>query len=432
MNIKSIKEIALKFALMFAILGGASCSQQADKKQEIVKVAAEANGNYDVISAKEEKEIRDAHKSESAKWKNGLSQDPNYFPLAVWLQDAKYAKQYKEIGINLYVAKWGPVTEDYLAKLKEADMKTICGLDEVTKKHIDNPTIVGWHMLPDEPDNAQPAKEGHGYGPCQGPDETKMTYDAIKAIDDTRPVYLGLGVGIAYHPYRGRGSECGGDTTSYPHYTKAGDIFGWDVYPVAGPPQPRAAGDFGYIGYGMDNMGRWAHGKDTWMAIGTTRIRKTGLMPTGDDVQAAVWMALIHGAKGIVYFSHGFYPKLNEIGLLTNTPVTEAVKVMNGQIMSLAPVLNSPTVKGLVKVQDMPYDMQVDTMVKEYDGYYYIFAIENNGEQLSAVFELDKSIRGKKAEVLFEDRTIEIGGGIFVDNFTQKTGFQHHIYKIKK
>ncbi|MEN8118172.1 MAG: hypothetical protein ABFS16_14400 [Bacteroidota bacterium] len=380
---------------------------------------------------KQEEKSSEPNVQDKQEFVNGLPDDPAYFPIAVWLQDAEYAKDYKEIGINLYVAKWGKMTEEYLDLLKEAEMPIICGLDEITKKHIENPIIVGWHMLPDEPDNAQPAKgEKHKYGPCEDPEDTKKKYDTIKAIDSTRPVYLGLGVGISYHGYRGRGGECSGDTTMYPEYTKAGDIFGWDVYPLAGPPQSRVFRDYSYIGYGMDNMMRWAHGKPTWMAIATTRIRKFGLMPNGDNVQSAVWMAIIHGAKGIVYFSHGFYPKLDETGLLNNKPVAEAVKKMNAQITELAPVINSPNVEGLVKVAERPFEQTVDLMVKKYNGDYYIFTIEANGEQFSTSLILDKKIQGKKVEVLYEGRTIDVQDGTFSDTFTKKEGFTHHIYRI--
>jgi hypothetical protein len=44
-------------------------------------------------------------------WKNGPSVDPNYFPIAVWLQDPKNAGRYKPAGINLYVGLWRGPTE---------------------------------------------------------------------------------------------------------------------------------------------------------------------------------------------------------------------------------------------------------------------------------------------------------------------------------
>jgi len=41
-----------------------------------------------------------------AKWKNGPPAGPDYFPIAVWLQDPRYASRYKEAGFSLYVGLW--------------------------------------------------------------------------------------------------------------------------------------------------------------------------------------------------------------------------------------------------------------------------------------------------------------------------------------
>src|SRR5689334_2780858 len=41
--------------------------------------------------------------------KQSVLNDPNFFPLAVWLQNPANAARYKAAGINLYVALWrGP------------------------------------------------------------------------------------------------------------------------------------------------------------------------------------------------------------------------------------------------------------------------------------------------------------------------------------
>src|SRR5437867_7259618 len=89
-----------------------------------------------------------------AQWKNGPPSDPNYFPIAVWLQDPKNAEKFKAVGINLFIGLWEGPTENQLAALKAAGMPVICEQNEVALKHKDDRTIVGW-MHGDEPDNAQ-------------------------------------------------------------------------------------------------------------------------------------------------------------------------------------------------------------------------------------------------------------------------------------
>ena len=89
-----------------------------------------------------------------ARWKFGPPKDPNFFPIAVWLQNPRNAKRFKEAGINLYVGLWKGPTEEQLELLREAGMPVICEQNEVGLKHRNDTIIVGW-MHQDEPDNAQ-------------------------------------------------------------------------------------------------------------------------------------------------------------------------------------------------------------------------------------------------------------------------------------
>ena len=89
-----------------------------------------------------------------AQWKNGPSQDPAFFPIAVWCQEPNMAPEYQKAGINLYFALWQGPTEAQLAELKKHGMPVICDQNAVGLAHIADPIIVGW-MHGDEPDNAQ-------------------------------------------------------------------------------------------------------------------------------------------------------------------------------------------------------------------------------------------------------------------------------------
>ena len=51
-------------------------------------------------------------------------------------------------------------------------------------------------------------------------------------------------------------------------------------------------------------MQEWSgYVKPVWNVIETTRINSPQ-GPTPAQVEAEVWMALIHGSRGIVYFAH--------------------------------------------------------------------------------------------------------------------------------
>src|SRR3954468_8705118 len=92
----------------------------------------------------------------------GVLNDPDFFPLAVWLQTPANAVRYKAAGINLYVALWRGPTDDQLATLKQQGMHVICSQNATGLAHKDDPTIVGW-MHGDEPDNAQRIRGQKGY-----------------------------------------------------------------------------------------------------------------------------------------------------------------------------------------------------------------------------------------------------------------------------
>ena len=99
-----------------------------------------------------------------AKWSHGPSRASDFFPIAVWLQRPSDARRYRDAGVNTYVGLWKGPTEEQLADLKAAGMSVICEMNDVARKHLADPTIVGW-MHGDEPDNAQSLGRGKGYGP---------------------------------------------------------------------------------------------------------------------------------------------------------------------------------------------------------------------------------------------------------------------------
>ena len=136
-------------------------------------------------------------------------------------------------------------------------------------------------------------------------------------------------------------------------------------------------------------------------------------------------MAIIHGARGIGYFCHVFKPKFIEAGLLAGRAMIKMVHSVNDRIMSLAPVLNTRTVKnGAVNTGKI----QVDTMVKRKDGYTYIFAVSMRSGSTSNIFKL-RDFKGiSSIEVIGENRLLPVKDGLFEDYLND---YDVHIYKIR-
>ena len=102
-----------------------------------------------------------------------------------------------------------------------------------------------------------------------------------------------------------------------------------------------------YVAKGVDRLVGWTEGRRiVWNCIETSRISNENAKPTPHQVRAEVWMALVHGSRGLIYFVHQFRPRFNEHALLDDPELLPAVTAINRQIIELAPILNSPTVIG--------------------------------------------------------------------------------------
>jgi len=362
-----------------------------------------------------------------AQWKNGLPFDPSYFPIAVWLQSPRNALRFKSAGINLYVALWNGPTEEQLKALTEAGMPVICDQNKVGLAHKDDPIIIGW-MHGDEPDNAQPivdpatGKESYG-GPVP-PQRIVDDYNKIRSADPTRPVMLNLGQGVANDEWYGRGS--GAHISDYLTYVKGGDIVSYDVYPVVGINKPDGENYLWYVAKGVSRLMEWTGGKKIlWNCIECTHIGSKDKKVTPHQVRAEVWMSLIHGSTGIIWFVHEWEPKFNEYALLDDPEMLSAVTAINNQIHELAPILNTPSVGNLVTVKSSDLDVPIAVMTKQYAGATYVFAVGMRNAPTKVIFE----IKGfSNAQVIGEDRAIKINDGKFEDEFK---AYDVHIYRIK-
>lgn len=391
---------------------------------------------------------RDLLATPYAEWKLGPSKSADYFPIAVWLQQPKYATRYKAAGINLYIGLWKGPTEQQLATLKAAKMPVICSQNAVGLKHKDDPLIVAW-MHGDEPDNAQrigrhwktaeqiaeawpglpkkPLAKWGTYGPPIPPKYIIANYKTIKQRDPSRPVVLNLGQAVAWDGYIGRGVRSR-HPEDYPEYIKGCDVVSFDIYPVV-HRKPQIAGKLWYVPRGVERLRRWTKDeKAVWNCIECTRISNVKVKPTPAQVRSEVWMAIIHGSRGLVYFVHQFKPRFNDNALLDDAEMLKAVTALNKRIHSLAAVINSPTVDdAAVSVKSSNAATPVKTMTKKHGGATYVFAAAMRDEPTTGTFTV-KGVGGATADVLGEDREVAVKGGSFTDTFD---GYGVHLYKIK-
>jgi hypothetical protein len=348
--------------------------------------------------------------------------EPAFFPIAVWLQSPQNAQRYRDAGINTYVGLWRGPTEEQLTQLKSANLKLICSQNSTALAHLDDATIIAW-MHGDEPDNAQSQGQGKGYGPPISPEKIIADYERLRAKDPSRPILLNLGQGVAYDNYIGRGVRRN-HPEDYPEYIKGCDIASFDIYPVVNESK-EVQGKLDFVPRGVERLKKWAgDSRRVWNCVECTHISSDQkAMP--EQVRSEVWMSLIHGSQGIIYFVHQFKPTFREAALLDDPEMLKAVTALNHQITELAPVLNSPSLTNIVKTRGG--DLPIATMTKQKGVDLYLFAAAMKNQSGKGAFEFTKT-DSAEVEVLGESRALSIKAGAFEDDFSP---YAVHLYRIR-
>jgi hypothetical protein len=343
-----------------------------------------------------------ADHSPYSQWKHGPPTDPGFFPIAVWLQSPRHAAKYRAAGINTYVGLWNGPTEDQLAELKKEGMKVVCSQTEVGLSSPNRAIIIAW-MHGDEPDNAQP-RAGGGYGPPISPGKIQSDYAALKTRDPDRPIFLNLGQGVAYDQYIGRGVRRN-HPEDYREYILGCDIASFDIYPAV-HDKPEVAGRLEFVPNGVQRLREWSDDrKIVWNCIEASRISNTEVKPTPAQVRSEVWMSLIAGSRGLIYFVHQFEPQFREASLLDDPELLTEVTRINQQIRELAPVLNSPSLTDSITLK--ADETQVKWMCKARQNRVYLFLANHTPETAQAA-------------VRFNDATLQNAG--YIERLSDRTG----------
>ncbi|MGY1694444.1 hypothetical protein ACI780_05955 [Geodermatophilus sp. SYSU D00814] len=148
------------------------------------------------------------------------------------------------------------------------------------------------------------------------------------------------------------------------------------------------------------------------------------------QLQGAVMNSVIHEARGIVWFNQSLSGPCQGGNLIRLSQVQDdfcgadqvaAAAEVNSVVRQLAPVLNT---------QSYEWDAGpgLDTMLKARDGSAYLFAmIDGSAGPGERTLQLPSGV-GTQVEVLFEDRSLPVSNGVFVDTFAEE--YTWHVYRI--
>jgi hypothetical protein len=360
--------------------------------------------------------------------------DPSFFPISVFYgkADPYHVTQLKDAGINLYMAvEYSPGIFP-LSNITGQGMFAMPGGEWSAADVGNDPNAVAW-FISDECDM--------GYGGCadidRNGDGTIDQYDGLiaqqswaadrRALHDGRFLHANFGNGILRTFW---------STATMPQHVQLMDSASADKYTYTSPgvadiidgvhdapdwpngvPVPRA---YSY-GWQADQMKRFqdpAHLRPIWTFIESAQpyISEPGareILP--DEIEGAVWSALIHEARGIAYFQHnnGTVNCTANYSIVECPAVHSKVKQINAKVKSLAPVLNTQSYYNEQIVHNgttfyrYNFNNDTDTMLKALHGYAYIFAGIGMGHATgSKTFTLPPGISGTSVEVVGESRTL--------------------------
>jgi hypothetical protein len=181
------------------------------------------------------------------------------------------------------------------------------------------------------------------------------------------------------------------------------------------------------VAKGVDSLRYWATEAQTvWNVIETTRINaERG--PTPEQVRSEVWMSIVNGSTGILYFCHEWQPVFREARLLEDDAMRTAVAAVNAQILRVAPVLNGATLTDRVIAASDEDAVPVDILVKSHSGDAWVIATAMRMGATHATFTVAGAGSGT-VEVVDERRVLPMVDDVFQDAFT--TDYAVHIYRI--
>jgi len=272
--------------------------------------------------------------------------------------------------------------------------------EAVVRAYRDHPAILGWYLNDELPRTLVPQLEGY--------------YQRIRDADPNHPCYIVL---------------C--NMTELGYFTDTTDVMGVDPYPIPQSPVTRVSDWMEYA-----NQAVRGH-KPTWLVPqafawyqhhppGSDRARipseedlRTGRAPTREEARCMTYLALAHGAKGLIYWCY-----YNMRVLPQYAEMWAWMKEIGGEVKTLSPALLSP--EDLGTAQFTPPAAPLHTKVKRLDGRLYLIAVNAERTPCQVTFDLRRKLPAH-VEVMFEDRQAPTEGTRLPASFDP---LEVHVYDL--
>lgn len=257
------------------------------------------------------------------------------------------------------------------------------------------------------------------------PDATLRAYQAVKAGDATRPLFMTLTGN--FHPFFKKYDD--EQRAMYPRYIEAADVVGYDIYPIYGWNKPEW---LHLVHEATDLLVRLSGPRPVYAWIETSKGGQwTGALErqkevTPEHIRAEVWMCICRGATAIGYFTHVWKPQYAQFGVPEENQ--RALQEINGQITRLAPVILGQPASPAVAIQSAD-GVKLDLLARESDGALYLFAVnyDERARETVATLRVGGLKAGTRVGVVDEDRSIQAQAEMFTDTFAP---LAVHIYRL--
>ena len=188
----------------------------------------------------------------------------------------------------------------------------------------------------------------------------------------------------------------------------------------------RKAANYGWTVDKLRSLVQPKNSKPVWALVEVGHPSTEDGAPTiaNDQIRAAVWSSIIHGARGIVYFNHSFSGPCFSFHVLRDcgSKLRIGLRELNQQVAALAPVLNAPFVDGAARSNG-----EIDVAVKIHEGDLYVLAASTDEKSQNAMIDVACAPEGP-AEVVGENRKVNVSNGSIRDTFANAETV--HIYKV--
>jgi len=324
-------------------------------------------------------------------------------------------------GLKAWVPIGGHLTFDKNIDAKRAE------LAEVVGKLKDHPALLAWESV-DEPAWTYMKAEQRVLAA-----HLASGYRTLKQLDADHPVWLNHAPANLVETMR--------------KYNAAADIIACDIYPVIVPGlQPMyALWEDGYqgdllntyisqVGEYVEKMKRVAGpGKPVWMVLQgfawamlekeeerqADKIR----FPTYDETRFMAYDAVVHGAKGILYWGTSYTPQPSQFW--------SDLKRVVSELSQLHDVLAAPEADTAVEIRyhelGHSVDAGVTVLAKELAGEVYLLTTNDDKNPVRVTFNI-KGEHDCTGEVVAENRQVAVKAGSFTDSYRP---FDTHVYRIR-